>query len=221
MTDDDLRTLLRGPEGPRVEFKEAANRDRVKRTAVAFANRLYDPEPGVLFIGVKDDGSIVGVSNADDTQRDIRRYVEECYPRIQAWEVRPLSADGDKTVVALIVPESKRAPHFTGEAYVRRGSESIVASTEMYEQLLANHVSPVRLLGPYVGQEIEVEAETTDHRHGRVWSGSRPRRKLLAVDEIGITVELSGAAPITADWSRVKLQPIVQGRPPYVRIALD
>jgi hypothetical protein len=217
MTDDDLRSLLRGGEGSRVEFKASANRDKVKKTAVAFANRLWQPEPGVLFVGVQDDGTVTGVPNPDETIKDMRRYVEECFPPIDRWEVRPLAHEG-LTVVALIVWESRDAPHFVGGAYVRRGSESIQASREMYEKLLAYRSSSARRLAPWIGRAITVEQRRMLATGRTVWAAGVVDRNLISVDEIGIVLDLGGGPVLRVDWGRVILQPDVEGRPPYVRI---
>src|SRR5207249_343248 len=55
ITDAQLEALLRGAEGSRVEFKTTAQRDDVKKTVVAFANSIREPDCGVVLIGVKDD----------------------------------------------------------------------------------------------------------------------------------------------------------------------
>jgi hypothetical protein len=198
MTDAELEALLRGGEGSRIEFKTTAQRDDVKKAVVAFANTIREPDRGVLFIGVKNDATIVGVPNPDAAQKEIRKHIEECYPPIEVWEIRNLIVKG-QTVLAIIVPESRTSPHFTGPAYVRQGSESVKASAAMYEQLLADHVSAARRLRPWVGKEILVEQQVISPRVGRMWNGSTPRRKLLSVDAIGITLELPGLAPIVAD----------------------
>lgn len=68
MNDQDLLALLRDLESDRVERKRSAS-DKVKiREAVcAFANDLPNHgEPGVLFVGVEDDGSCSGTDITDE-----------------------------------------------------------------------------------------------------------------------------------------------------------
>jgi hypothetical protein len=215
MIDEDLRALLRGGEGSRVEFKETGNRDTVKKAAVAFANRLWEPEPAVLFLGVRNDGTVVGVANRDNTIRDARRYVEECFPPIDHYEVRPLDHEG-RVVVAVIIWESPAAPHFTGKAFVRRGAESLEASADMYETLIGYRSSAARHLGPWVRRDIDVEYERVAIGGTRTWMGSPQVQRLVSVDAVGIVLDIGGL--LRADWGRVILQPDVPGQRPYIRL---
>ena len=217
ITDEELLALLRGSEGSRVEFKRAAHRDDVKQAVVAFANTIREADRGVLFIGVKDDATIIGVPNSDAVQKDLRVCIEECYPPIEGWEIRNLMAK-DQTVLAIIVPESRTSPHFAGPAFVRQGSESVKASATMYQQLLADHVSPARRLRPWLGKQISVETEGIDAAFRTGWLGGSKMRMLVRVDEIGLVLDVGGE-PLRADWGRVILQPDIPGQPPRVRIA--
>lgn len=219
MTDEDLQALVRGGEGSRVEFKTTAHRDDVKQAVVAFANTIREPDHGVLFIGVKADATIVGVPNPDEVQKKIRIWIGECYPLIEGWEIKNLVVK-DRVVLAVIVPESRTSPHFTGPAYVRKGSENVKASAVMYEQLMVDHVSAARHLRPWVGKEIRVEQEVERWRAPRGWAGLIQLWKVLSVDSIGITLQQPSAGPVVADWKRVALQPDIPGQPPFVRISL-
>ena len=114
---------------------EAAGSSEFKKTIVAFANSLPPTRKGVLFIGVTDKGQIQGVENSDRLQRTLRRLAEtECYPPI-LLNLEALNHE-EKVIVAAEVDYSARRPHFTGPAYVRRGSESVAATREVYEALL-------------------------------------------------------------------------------------
>ena len=132
---------LRSLEDNYTERKlEGVNAADLRRSLVAFANSVPSDRPGILFLGVRDDGDIVGVSNSDALQKTIRRIAEnDCYPPIRyACEVvRSTGVD----VLAVIVPASTDRPHFAGAAFVRRGSESVAASPEMLDELIASRNS--------------------------------------------------------------------------------
>lgn len=68
ISDKDLESLFGEIESDRVERKSSAvDRDRIREAICAFANDLAAHNlPGVLFIGVHDDGSSAGLSNTDD-----------------------------------------------------------------------------------------------------------------------------------------------------------
>ncbi len=53
-------------EGPMIELKQMVV-DDIKKEIVAFANS----EGGMLYIGIADDGAIVGIENVDDLLNDI------------------------------------------------------------------------------------------------------------------------------------------------------
>ena len=144
MTRQDLETRLSDSEDAFTERKpEGANASELRSTIVAFANSVPPARIAVLFLGVADDGSVSGVSNPDTLQKTIRRVCErDCYPPIPyQCEVLPI---GGKQVVAVLLEESPRRPHFAGAAYVRRGSESLPASEEAFRELLLTQVDKCR-----------------------------------------------------------------------------
>ena len=67
-TDEELMQIIAYGESDRVEFKQSLSGDaseKIREAICAFANDLPNYEkPGFVFIGVKDDKTIVGLSNA-------------------------------------------------------------------------------------------------------------------------------------------------------------
>lgn len=139
MTDDELRQRLADNEDQLVERKsEGVKRDELRQTLSAFANTLKPDQLGILFIGVADkDGAITGVVDPDGVQKRIHEAAEGCFPPIRSYEAHAIATDA-KTIVAVVICESKERPHFTGAAYVRVGSESVNASVEQFEKLIAS-----------------------------------------------------------------------------------
>src|SRR5687768_10287308 len=123
-----LESRLTAVEDNLTERKlEGAKSSELRRTLVAFANSAADDRPAVLFIGVQNNGTIVGVSNPDAIQKSLRKLAEhDCYPPISIRS--EVITSGTRHVVAVEVPLSSKRPHFAGGAYIRRGSESVVAS---------------------------------------------------------------------------------------------
>lgn len=134
----ELLQRLADEEDNFVERKPAGvNRAEIRRTATAFANQLEADETGVLFIGIANNGDVVGVEDTDALQKRIRMAChQECYPSIE-YTATVVPHDG-KNILAVVVPASTTKPHFSGPAYVRVGSESVKASAEQYEQLIAS-----------------------------------------------------------------------------------
>ena len=68
LTDQELETLLAAGESDRTEFKESVDHrtDRIRQAICAFANDLPNHgKHGVVFVGVRDDGSCAGLQIDD------------------------------------------------------------------------------------------------------------------------------------------------------------
>jgi hypothetical protein len=141
MTSDAFLNRLRNHEDNFVERKPAGvNAAEIRQTLVAFANSVTQGREAILFIGVHNDGRIQGVESPDKLQKTVREQCERvCYPPI-SFSTTVLRVE-DRDVLAVIVPESKNRPHFSGAAFIRRGSESVAASPELFEELVASRNS--------------------------------------------------------------------------------
>jgi schlafen family protein len=136
--NDDIISRLRDCEDGFTERKTegAANPSELRKTLVAFANSVPEGKTSILFLGVSDDGTPMGVNNPDSLQKTIRKVAEkDCYPPVN-YQTIVFQADG-KTLLAIEVKASNERPHFSGPAFIRRGSESVAASKPIYDELIA------------------------------------------------------------------------------------
>jgi predicted HTH transcriptional regulator len=156
LTEAQFQQVLRAPEDAYLERKpETANREEIRRTAVAFANTVEDGREAVLLIGVDDNGNALGVQNPDVKQRDVRRILmEDCYPPIQ-HQAQVFGVAG-RNVVAITIPSSGQRPHFSGPAFVRRGAESVNATAAQHEDLIASRTEKCRVLQGWRDQPITI-----------------------------------------------------------------
>ncbi|WP_035547121.1 ATP-binding protein [Burkholderia sp. 9120] len=162
MTDDELIQRIATQEDNFVERKPpGVNRSEIRQTLSAFANSVPSDRTAVLFIGVHDrTGKIIGVpvDQTDSKQKLIREIAEkDCYPPIKTVTCRVLAQDG-LHIVAVMVSASEDRPHFTGPAYVRRGSESVNASPELFKELIAGRSSKVRAILDMRGRTISFQS---------------------------------------------------------------
>lgn len=137
--DDDIIARLKDVEDGFTERKTegAANPSELRKTLVAFANSVPESKTAILYVGVGDDGMPVGLKNPDSLQKTIRAVAEkDCYPPIK-YQTRAFESDG-KALLAVLVQASNERPHFSGQAFIRIGSESVSASSRIYEELLAS-----------------------------------------------------------------------------------
>lgn len=110
-------------ESETVEFKSSLNPTNAidfVQSAVAFANS----KGGTIYLGVDDNGTVIGVKGVDRLEQQIANAMESyCeppfVPHLEAFEV------GVQTVVRVDVPVGEQRPYVhrpSGAIYVRRGS---------------------------------------------------------------------------------------------------
>jgi hypothetical protein len=156
LTDADLLGKLKNCEDTFVERKTAADSKDWLKTVVAFANSTPVGYPAVLFVGVKDDGTIeAGSKNFDVLQKTFNKKMENAYPPI-FYLTKILSHD-DGQCLAAIIPGSEARPHFAGPSYVRVGSETRVASEVQFDNLIAERQSKPCEILRWRGRQVTVD----------------------------------------------------------------
>lgn len=130
--EQNVETLIAGGESDSVEFKSQipSKQEAIAITAVAFANQ----KGGRIFIGVEDEGQIVGFNlpNAKDTLTNILR--DRCEPSVE-FDVQPVNVRG-KSIFMITVSEGKDKPYqVRGKGfYVRmQGTNRLVTRYELDE----------------------------------------------------------------------------------------
>lgn len=130
--EQSVENLIAGGESDSVEFKSQIpmKQEAIAVTAVAFANQ----KGGRIFIGVENDGQIVGcnVPNAKDTLTNILR--DRCEPLIE-FDIQRIPVLG-KSVLMVAVTEGKDKPYQVKEKgfYVRmQGTNRLVTRYELDE----------------------------------------------------------------------------------------
>lgn len=136
----DERGRIRTPEGKTLEFKrDLSSPTRTLRTIVAFANSAG----GKLVIGVRDDGTVIGVTDALAEEEHIASLIAD---RIspQLVPAIDLVTIGEATILVVDVPLSTRRPHFMADqgsedgVYVRLGSTTRKADPALVAELERN-----------------------------------------------------------------------------------
>jgi hypothetical protein len=158
MNESKLLAKLSQSEDGWVERKESYSSDKVLHALVGFANSLPEgADDAVLFLGASNSGNHPGLPDADDVQKRISGLViGRAYPEIKVTMkvLRVTSSGRTVEILAVAVPPSSNKPHFSGAAWVRRGSETVRATPELYEGLIASRVDTVRLLERYKEKQV-------------------------------------------------------------------
>ena len=149
----DLIERIRDHEDSYVERKPEGG--DLKRTIVAFANSVPAEREAVLYVGVGDKGDIIGINNSDSLQKKIRKIcLDDCYPPIH-FTTEILRIDGNE-ILAVIIPPSPNKPHFSGPAFIRRGSESVSASPDLFNDLITSRNSKCYEILRYKNQIVTI-----------------------------------------------------------------
>ena len=137
-----------------LERKVESDLKDLLKTIVAFSNSVMPDHTAVILIGEKDDGTIQGVTNPDNIQKKIRSICDNIYPPI-LWKTHVYEKDS-KQCIRLEIEYSNNTPHFGGNAWVRKGSETILANEELFQQLINIRSDVIRELSKWIDKPISV-----------------------------------------------------------------
>jgi predicted HTH transcriptional regulator len=134
MTLQDLTRLVSLGEGPFLEFKRKVPQpERIAKEIIAFANT----RGGRLLLGVDDDGSVLGVKDAEEEEFALRHSLERFCRPLVAFEIERVAISRKRDVIVVKVRESDEKPHYvvnegdgSKTAYVRVEDMSVEASRE-------------------------------------------------------------------------------------------
>lgn len=139
LTESRLLELLADLETDRVERTESvSNTDKFCEAVCAFANDLPGHrQPGYLMIGVKDNGSLSGLSVSDELLRNLGgiRSDGHVLPQPALTVTKYLLPAGEIAVVE-VQPSDLPPVRFKGRVYIRVGPRKAIAN-EQEERLLS------------------------------------------------------------------------------------
>lgn len=156
-SDAEILKRVRNGEDSFVERKSYGDwKEDAIKTCVAFANTCpIEGPPGLLCIGVKDDGKIeTAEQNLDSLQKKLESELGFAYPPIEHRTRIVASSEGK--FVAVIVPGSSRGPHFAGPAYIRNGSQVEKANEESFARLIDRRELKVREILKWQNKRIKL-----------------------------------------------------------------
>jgi hypothetical protein len=160
-----------------LERKVESDLKDLLKTLVAFANSVKPGHTATILIGEKDDGTIQGVKNPDNIQKKIRRECEKIYPPI-LWRSRVYEKEG-KYCIRVEIEYDGETPHFGGPAWVRQGSETIMATEETFQKLIDLRSSIVFELAKWLNKEVTVHGDTSTVPPSRKEEGFGPPKVRL------------------------------------------
>ena len=138
LSDEELLELLVDLESDRVERKSSlSEREKIRETICAFTNDLPDHQkPGVLFIGVRDDGSCVGLPITDELLRTIAHWRDDgTILPLPAMTVQKRTFRGCEMAVVVVQPSEFPPVRYKSKICVRVGPRRGYATAEEERRL--------------------------------------------------------------------------------------
>ncbi len=126
-------------ESENVELKEIYTPD-LKKEVVAFANT----NGGTIYIGIQDNGHIMGLDNADFVMQQISNAIRDSIrPEISMFTNIELVQKEDKNIIKLTVQQGTKKPYYLSDkglkpsgVYVRSGTTSAPASEDAIRMMI-------------------------------------------------------------------------------------
>ena len=135
LENEDLIRLLGQTESDRVEFKEVLSRstsDDIREAICAFANDLPDHrQPGVAFVGLRDDGSVAGLTVTDELLLQLADMKTDgnVVPLPSMTVEKRTLPEGDVAVV-IVQPSDSPPVRCRGRIHIRIGPRRGIATAQ-------------------------------------------------------------------------------------------
>lgn len=137
-TETELASLFRGGESQLVEWKRSASdRRAIRRNICAFANDLSGAgKPGVIFVGVEDDGSCAEIDIDDALLRDLAQiHSDGSTQPIPLIDVGKASIEGCDVAVVQVAPSASPPVQYSKRVWVKVGPTVQEASEDEVQRL--------------------------------------------------------------------------------------
>lgn len=173
-------------ESETVELKEVVV-DDIKKEIIAFANC----DGGKLYIGVRDDGTVIGLDNADSVSLQISNMVRDAIkPDITMFLHYETIVENGKNIVAVDIQRGADRPYYLAKkgmrpegVYVRQGYSSVPATDtairHMIKETDGDRFEAMRCLN----QDLTFEATKKEFELRKTDFGPQQMRTLKLIDQ--------------------------------------
>lgn len=173
-------------ESETVELKEVVV-DDIKKEIIAFANC----DGGKLYIGVRDDGTVIGLDNADSVSLQISNMVRDAIkPDITMFLHYETIVENGKNIVAVDIQRGADRPYYLAKkgmrpegVYVRQGYSSVPATDTAIRRMIketdGDRFEAMRCLN----QDLTFEATKKEFELRKTDFGPQQMRTLKLIDQ--------------------------------------
>lgn len=181
-------------ESETVELKEVVV-DDIKKEIIAFANC----DGGKLYIGVRDDGTVIGLDNADSVSLQISNMVRDAIkPDITMFLHYETIVENGKNVVVVDIQRGTDRPYYLAKkgmrpegVYVRQGYSSVPATDTAIRRMIketdGDRFEAMRCLN----QDLTFEATKKEFELRKTDFGPQQMRTLKLIDRDGLYSNLA------------------------------
>jgi len=176
-----------------VELKSVVT-DDIKKEIIAFANC----DGGVVYVGVADDGTVLGVENADECALQISNMVRDTVkPDVTMFvHYETLDCEG-KAVVAVNIQRGTNRPYYLAKkglrpegVYVRQGYSSVPATDTAIRQMIKETDGDSFENMRSINQSLTFEATKKEFEKRNIAFGQPQMQTLKIVSADGIYTNL-------------------------------
>lgn len=180
-------------ESETVELKRIVV-DDIKKEIIAFANS----EGGMLYVGIDDDGEVIGVEDANEAMLQISNMIRDAVkPDVTMFVHYDQMEQEGKQVVAVNVQRGTNRPYYLGPkglrpegVYVRQGTSSVPATDAAIRQMIketdGDSFEEMRSLE----QELTFEAVAREFERRDIAFGTQQMQTLKMLNSQGIYTNL-------------------------------
>ena len=181
-------------ESETVELKEVVV-DDIKKEIIAFANC----DGGKLYIGVRDDGTVIGLDNADSVSLQISNMVRDAIkPDITMFLHYETIVENGKNIVAVDIQRGTDRPYYLAKkgmrpegVYVRQGYSSVPATDTAIRRMIketdGDRFEAMRCLN----QDLTFEATKKEFELRKTDFEPQQMRTLKLIDQDGLYSNLA------------------------------
>ena len=181
-------------ESETVELKSVVV-DDIKKEIIAFANT----DGGTLYIGVKDDGEVIGLDDPDGTALQVSNMVRDSIkPDVTMFLHYKTIEEAGKKIIEINVQRGTDRPYYIAKkgmrpegVYVRQGYSSVPATDTAIRRMIketdGDRFETMRCLD----QELTFEATEKEFQFRKVEFGPQQMRTLKLVDNDGLYSNLA------------------------------
>ena len=181
-------------ETEKIELKEVVV-DDIKKEIIAFANC----HGGRLYVGVKDDGTVIGVADPDNTALQISNMVRDAIkPDLTMFLHYETLMQDEKKVVMIEVQRGTDRPYYLAKkgmrpegVYVRQGYSSVPATATAIRKMIKETDGERFEIMRSLNQSLTFHAAKKEFKLRNVEFGTQQMRTLKLIDSDGLYSNLA------------------------------